>query len=348
MTAFLRKRWFLIGLFILIPLGMVIGASVPPERLQILSSKTAGVLGRIVVAVVLFLMSVTLDNKKLRDALRSPGPVIWATLVNFVCIPLMAIPLMRFQQTEDFAVGLMISASVPCTMAAASVWTRKASGNDAVSLLVTIITNGACFLITPVWLRWGIGGAVELDIVDMMERLIVTALIPICLGQLFRANQAVKNFADQAKTQLGVIAQACILLLIFWASLKGGPHLAGNHSATPSAAAVGTVWASCIGLHLLAMMIVLQGSVLFRFAREDAAATAFAGSQKTLPIGIAIATDLLADRGLPFAVFPILMFHASQLFLDTLVIDRLKAWVESSPAADHDARGNDTTSGSDS
>ena len=34
-------------------------------------------------------------------------------------------------------IGLMIAVSTPCTLAGASVWTRKAGGNDAVSLLTT-------------------------------------------------------------------------------------------------------------------------------------------------------------------------------------------------------------------
>ena len=59
---------------------------------------------------------------------------------------------MRLQLAPDFSFGLMIAASAPSTMAAASVWTRRAKGNDAVSLLVTILTNGFCFLVTPAWL----------------------------------------------------------------------------------------------------------------------------------------------------------------------------------------------------
>jgi hypothetical protein len=51
-----------------------------------------------------------------------------------------------------------------------------------------------------------------------------------------------------------------------------------------------------------------------------------------LPIGvlIATATNMLGNpnllgpgEGIPFAVFPMLMYHASQLFIDTVVADQL-------------------------
>ena len=330
MGNFLRKRWFLCGLLILIPAGFALGSGLRADQVTAISARFAGTASRCVVAVVLFLMSLTLDSRKLLAALRAPGPVVWATAVNHGVMPLLAIPLMSLQQSDDFAVGLMIAASVPCTMAAASVWTRKAGGNDAVSLLVTVLTNGLCFAITPFWLRMGLGDVVALDIWEMMQRLFVTALLPIAAGQVSRCRMEVRGFADRAKTPLGVVAQCCILLLVFWASLQGGPRLrSGEMGGGPPAVAI--VWFSCIGLHLFALGLSLIGSRAFGFSREDVAGTAFAGSQKTLPIGIYIATDLLAGRGVPFAVFPMLMFHASQLFLDTIIVEPLERWVRKDP-----------------
>ena len=57
-------------------------------------------------------------------------------------------PLLR----GDLAVGLLVAAAAPCTLASAAVWTRRAGGNDAVALMVTIGTNLTCFVVTPLWL----------------------------------------------------------------------------------------------------------------------------------------------------------------------------------------------------
>ena len=133
-------------------------------------------------------------------------------------------------------------------------------------------------------------------------------------------------FADRRKTQLGVIAQACLLVLVFWASVQGGPHFRSSNVGQANLSAVGIVWGSCMGLHLAGFALAITGGRLFRFAAADMKGAAFAGSQKTLPIGVYIATDLLAGYGVPFAVFPILMFHASQLFLDTILLDWIDRW----------------------
>lgn len=327
MIKALKKRWFLTCLVTFIPAGLGLGLLVSPERIASLSNNYVATLSRYLVALVLFLMSVTLDARKLTAAIRAPLPVLWAVLVNFVALPLVAIPLAQLQMTPDFAAGLIITAAVPSTMASASVWTRKANGNDAVSLLCTIITNGFCFVITPFWLSRSMGSAVTLDTLEMVERLFFTALLPIAAGQLMRCFSLVKQTADARKIFIGAVAQICILSLILWASVKGGVQLQSSAASGMTTVPILVIWISCLVLHIVGLALAFYGGKFFRFRRDDVVATLFSGSQKTLPIGIYIATDLLADRNLPFAAFPILMFHASQLILDTLLIDPLGKWV---------------------
>ncbi len=81
-----------------------------------------------------------------------------------------------------------------------------------------------------------------------------------------------------------------------------------------------TVWACCIGLHLAAMGLMWILTGLISVSEADRRACVFAGSQKTLPIGILVSQA----TGLPFSLLPMLMYHASQLFIDTWIADRLK------------------------
>lgn len=112
--------------------------------------------------------------------------MIWASVLNSGFIPVLAWGLSTFQQIRDFEIGLMIAATVPCTMAAASVWTRKAHGNDAISLMVTLITNMMCFLITPFWLSLTVGQGVSLNMEAMVFDLLFVVLLPTLAGQAFR------------------------------------------------------------------------------------------------------------------------------------------------------------------
>ena len=110
-----------------------------------------------------------------------------------------------------------------------------------------------------------------------------------------------------------------LLLLVFSGTLDVTlyPLLRG-------AGALLLVWASCVGLHVLSMIVASAGAVAAGFSWRDRIAVTFAASQKTLPIGVSIA-NIFVGYGLPFAVFPMLMYHASQLFIDTAVADRMAA-----------------------
>ncbi len=327
MLAFLHKSWFLTVLFLLIPTGLWLGLWLPMESNPVLAQ--IGPWSKLLTPLVLFLMSVTLNSGRMWAVIKSPGAVLWATCVTFAFIPLLALPLLPLQLHPDYTAGLMVAASVPCTMAAASVWTRKADGNDAVSMLVTILTNGLCFLVTPLWLKLGIGRSVELDTVAMVWKLMLSALLPIVLGQLARAVPSVCAWADRLKTPLGVVAQLCILLTVFWAAILQGPKLFGSKTGGGLLAATVVVVVCVVVLHCCGLWIAHFGGRRLGFSRADIVAVTFAGSQKTLPIGIYVATELLTD--VPFAVYPMLMFHALQLLIDTLILDRLMIWKQAMP-----------------
>ncbi|WP_437221761.1 bile acid:sodium symporter [Planctomicrobium sp. SH661] len=327
MLSFLRRRWFMVAILLLIPLGIWLGLRAQPREVSQFPKWIVQIVSGVMTALILFLMSVTLENRRLWQSLRAPAPVIWGATVCYLIIPLMALALLPLQQLGDFAVGLMVVASVPSTLAAASVWTRKAGGNDAISLLVTVLTNGTCFLVTPLWLQFGLGDAVNLNARELILQLFLTALLPILVGQSFRLWPWFRNFADNAKNGFNAVAQVCILAIVFWASVQSGVKVNAGESAAGGLRVLPALvaWGSCIVLHFAGLVLAIWGGILWRFSREDTVGTAFAGSQKTLPIGLFVAASVAGDA--PFALLPVLMFHASQLVLDTLLLDRLQRWV---------------------
>ena len=256
---------------------------------------------------------------------------------------------MKLQRTPDFTIGLMIACSTPCTLAACSVWTRKAGGNDAVSLLTTLTTNTACFIVAPLWLTAASSLAasslaassltaassepINIDVYKLAGKLIFVVLIPTIAGQLIRQPAKSEEFARENKTAIGVIAQSSILFLVFLSACAGGVKLQQQGDISTQLAGIVVVWLSCVAIHLTALTVAWFGGRLFGFERKDRIGAAFSGSQKTLPIGVYLATDQTTFGGpaaflgqaVPFAVFTMLMFHASQLLLDTIVADKMNA-----------------------
>ena len=333
-----EKHWFLFALAVVIPGAVAVGWN-PGSTPAAWGPPGDWFDARYLTAAVLFLMAFSLDSGKLVAALTKPGPVLWAALCNVVLVPLLAWPLSHAQTLIDFRLGLMIASASACTMAGASVWTRQAGGNDAVSLLVTLSTNGLCFLTAPAVLSVTTGKSVAFDVPGLMVRLLITAALPMAVGQAVRAIPAVGRLAKGRRTTWGNLALLLVLGIVFTGAAKAGGTLEelGVGRGAGGAALLGqTLWvgACCVLVHAGAMTVAYFGAAPLGFGREERIACAFAGSQKTLPIGLLIAVspamfgdpDLLGPgRGVPLAVFPMLMYHASQMFLDTAVASRLRA-----------------------
>jgi sodium/bile acid cotransporter 7 len=317
MTDSLRRNWFLIALACVLIVG--IGA---PDAAK---AATGWLDKRLAVAVVLFLMAVSLDSDRLWNAVRRPLPAVLAIAINFSAIPLAAWALSaglgQLGLSPDLRLGLLIAASVPCTLASASVWTRKAKGDDAVTLVVTVTTNLACFVVTPLWLLATTGAVVELHAGELMQRLALVVLVPTVAGQWARTLPAVAVWATRQKANIGGIGQGIILLVILVGASDVGMRL--HHSSH----AFGWGWffvtaATCMGLHLGALGLGLSTARAIGFATAEQSAVAFASSQKTLPIGILLAVDYFgADY--PLAIFPMIIYHVGQLVLDTAIAQRL-------------------------
>jgi len=68
-------------------------------------------------------------------------------------------------------------------------------------------------------------------------------------------------------------------------------------------------------VHTVMLIVGVWLARLLRFSREDQIAVAFAGSQKTLMVG------LLMAMSLKVSILPMVTYHVMQLLIDTLIAD---------------------------
>ena len=320
MRQFFARRWFLIVLVAVLTVGIAVPAGV--------KAATDWIPKEAAVALVLFLMAVSLDSSRLWKAFRTPWPALLAVGINYVALPWMAWGLSRFQATPDFQVGLIVAGCVPCTLASAAVWTRKAGGDDAVALLVTLSTNLMCFVVTPMWLVAMVGRTIELDALVLMRKLALTVLTPTVFGQLLRMNRPIAERATRWKTALGVAGQSVILLVV----LMG----AGDVGVRLRALDGGMVWldfawvvVACLAVHIGALAIGVASARGLGFGLPQQAAVAFASSQKTLPIGLLLTTSpAYFGADYPMSILPMVVYHVSQLVVDTFVAQQFASRAE--------------------
>jgi sodium/bile acid cotransporter 7 len=217
MKAFLARRWFLLALAIMMAAGFCGAGSPQMAPLVRLAESMAVRYG--VVAIVLFLMALPLEARAMWRTLRRPGPPLLGVAMNSVALPLLAWLLVatvgHLLLSRDMALGLLTAAATPCTLASAAVWTRRAGGNDAISIMVTVITNASCFLVTPFWLWQMTGESAQIDAPQMILKLALFVVLPMVLAQVTRFARVIGRWATQHTVALGVTAQVGVLIMIF-------------------------------------------------------------------------------------------------------------------------------------
>jgi sodium/bile acid cotransporter 7 len=300
--------------------GVVAGAALAPRVLQPVS---VYVKSQTVVIVVMFLMSVTLDLSQIVAALKQPGKVLLGVVLGYVLAPLFGWFAAQafWKQSPDFSVGTLIIVAMPCTLASATIWTRLAGGNDALSLLCTVVSNGLSFALTPLLLVLTLGHSASLDPLDLLGKLFLNIFLPVVVGQVARAVAALRAFATARKVALSMVSQLLILSMIMSGIIKA--------SLTVRESAAGFAWLDFGGLVLA--IAVVHGLALvgcwivaraFHLPRRDRLALLFAGSQKTLPAGLYVADNFFPTYHL--ATLPILLYHSLQLVLDSWVANEVQ------------------------
>lgn len=309
MLTKLRDRWFLLVLLALLVAGMGWPSAMGP------------VVGRLngdwVVAAVTFIMAITLETSAIWGAVRRPGAAWLGAAMNAgVCPPLGW--LVSRVLPPELAIGVIVATAVPCTLATAAVWTRRAGGNDAVAFLVTMITNLGCFLVVPGWLWLLSGRRTEVDYRAIVIGLVLLVVVPIIVAQLLRQWRPLGRWATRRKRWLGWLAQLGVLTMVWIGAVSCGEKLeAMDDNSILTATNVALLIAAVAAVHGTVLLVGLRTSQALRLPRADAIAVAFAGSQKTLMVGAYVALAVG-----PLAILPMVAYHAVQLFVDTLIADR--------------------------
>jgi sodium/bile acid cotransporter 7 len=323
MRRFLEKRWFLL---LLVTGGLVVWLR-------------PGWLGwvrwidpRAAIAPALFFTAWGLPSRSLYQALLRPAPAIWATFISYGIVPALAWLASRLLPLEDLGVGLLISASVPCTLASALLWTRFAGGNEATSLLIILLTTCTSWLFTTAWLSLCIGAVVQVDSAAMMSGLFLVLVIPVGLGQALRASPTLARVAETHRTLLGVLSRLLIFTIMLRAALDTLERL-GRQDEDVGTGVLLLSAATAVGVHTLALGFGYASSRLLCFDRGQAIAVAFSCSQKTLPVALFLFDGYFKDA-YPLAVVPMVFYHVGQLVVDTFIADEMGRKGKESPVVE--------------
>lgn len=308
MWAKLTKHWFLTALAI-----CYLGGYLASEHLQPLLAMT--VLRSSVVFVVMWAMGVTLEADTVRRSMTRPLPAALAIAVNAGVVPILCLPAMWLLPERLFG-GLFITAIVPCTLASASVWTRKAGGDDSIAMMTTVVTNLACVIVVPLGIWLVLAQQTEIDASAQVKKLSIVVVLPLILAQLMRA-AGLGAWADRNKPRLSTLGQCGILVMVIFGSIASARVVEQSGGETGWLTLLSLILAAA-AVHILTLYLGIVFARCLKMKRSNQIAIGIAGSQKTLMVGLQIAIDC------GVSVVPMLVYHICQLVIDTIVAEHWK------------------------
>jgi solute carrier family 10 (sodium/bile acid cotransporter), member 7 len=316
-----KRNGFLLGLIVVLVVGTTAWQPLQPVASQ-------AWLRSAIVALVLLSMSLGVSTKAMWQAIRNPSAVLLALLVSVLVVPLLA-KMVSLLLPSGLAAGLIVASAVPCTMASATVWTRRAGGDDAVAVLVMMITNFGCFAIIPYTL-WMLLGTESIDWKPggLVIQLLCVAMLPMAIGQLLRRSTSVARWADRHAKALTNVCQIGILTMVLFAAAQSAAAISASaepDARSPMAIAIAIL--AAVAVHAIALTIAWGLARLFGQSRPQQIAIALSGSQKTLMLGLEITTSLGAS------LLPMVAFHVGQLILDGFLVGRWKRLGSKEPLA---------------
>ncbi len=265
--------------------------------------------------VAIFLISgwkFSLRNAKLNH--KFVYSIILAIIISLFTAPFIGVATVEIFQFEAMAaLGLIVTCCVPVTLSSATVITEVAHGNAVWALLMTVIMNLTGIFTIPLMLKLSVEEAEGINISawNLLIKLILLVLLPFAAGMAAR-----KLTKRKTKAFVAYIPSICVILTVYAAAAASRDLL-----YKCSLSEISLLTSAVFSIHAILMLIAWAGGKLIKLETPELKALIFISSQKTLPLSISVLALLCKNPGA--AIIPCLLFHFTQLFVDSAIAARL-------------------------
>ncbi|NJP65374.1 bile acid:sodium symporter [Streptomyces sp. ventii] len=289
----------------------------------------------VAIGLLFFLYGARLSTREVGDGVRHWRLHLTILACTFVVFPLLGIAagaLAPWLLTDQLALGVLFLCLVPSTVQSSIAFTSIARGNVAGAIAAGSFSSLIGVVLTPLLAGLLIGGGAGIS-VDSLLRIALQLLLPFVVGQLL--HRWLGAVVVRHRTALSYFERGSVLIVVYAAFSEGVREgVFGQVSWQRLLALLGVV------VVLLALMLLItgQGARRLGFGREDRIAVVFAGSKKSLAVGLPMSSVLFgADAAV--TVLPLMLFHQVQLIVCAVLARR---WAAQAPPEDQESSGSTT------
>ncbi len=220
--------------------------------------------------------------------------------INFVVIPLLgfALGLLFFPNQPLVRLGLLLTSLLPTSGMTIS-WTGFAKGNMPAAIRMTVIGLILGSLLAPVYLKFLLGAAMDIPLLQVFKQIIIIVFLPLLLGFVTQRFLVSKYGAEKFKTEikpkfapfstLGVLGIVFISMALKSKTIVGQPLMLLSYMLP------------LVIIYAINFSIsTILGKKLF--SRADGIALVYGTVMRNLSIALAIAMGVFGTQGADVAL----------------------------------------------
>jgi sodium/bile acid cotransporter 7 len=333
-VAWVKKNFLPIVLIIAFVSGMALpGVATALDTPKVGEFKIAQ---SFLIVYIFLLQGMNLKVEDIKDALHAYVPVGVGLVIILVLTPQAAHLVARLPfLAPDLKTGLTLFLCMPTTVNSGVALVGTAKGSVPVALFMTVLSNSLGVFTVPIMLQVMLATTVDihLDPIPMLLKLVLTILTPALVGMVLKKSASVAAFLKKQKEPLGLSAHCALATIPF---LKVGSSR--DYILALDAGSVIGVVGTAMCLHLFFLFAINTSTKPFptSFPLEMRKAIVILGSQKTLPVAMAVLAYLPEELGEKGTIaVPCILGHLTQLLVDSYVATK---WSEIEELKDGDSK----------
>ena len=322
-----KKNWFLISIAVFIIFARIapwIGQKGGPLYPEV-------TIKYIAVSVIFFNSGLSLRTEDLKAAIFHYRLHLFIQSFTFIFIPTAISALVKSLQLTTnlhnmLLRGILVVACMPPPVSSAVILTKAIGGNDAGAIFNSALGSFLGIFITPVLLLLLVGVSGSVPVMNIVNTLSVTVVMPLIVGQLVRTQ--IKDWLDKTKPPLSQIGSFMLLMIIYTTFCD---TFSKDVSAVkPTELVIVVILIIFMQLGFLYLIFTTTGlnSSGFGYTKSDAVALMFCSTHKSLTLGMPILKIIYAgDVALTFISIPLLIYHPTQILLGGFLVPVIKKWL---------------------
>ncbi len=162
--------------------------------------------------LIMFAMGVTLRISDFKRVLTRPAPVVAATFLHYLVMPLAAWILAKlFHMPADLSAGMILVGSV-ASGTASNVMIYLAKGDVALSVTISAVSTLVGVFATPLLTRLYVDTHIKVDVAGMLLSILQIVVIPIFAGLVI--HHLFTRTVKRVQPVLPALSMVCILAII--------------------------------------------------------------------------------------------------------------------------------------